>query len=366
MFLKEIGFEVIVFTDNAAKTNLLDYNIVRGLSLSQKKLRNCFQVVRALFFLLINLHRSYHLFLLNKRDNFKCKQNLISLLTSAHILCYNLDWLHFGFVTMAINRENVAKTISAQMAVSIRGYDISIYPLKNPNCYDLLWKRTNKLHYISDSLLKLAIENGFSENQTHVKITPAIDIEKFKYSEHAINKIFKITTIARLNWIKGLEYTIDALSNIKKEGFDFEYTIIGEGEEYERLKFAAYQFGILDNVKFVGKKKQCEVVEILSKTDIYIQYSIQEGFGNSVLEAQAMGCICIVSDAEGLSENVLNTETGFVVAKRNPKLLFEKILDVIHLDKKRKLEMISKSVSRLQTDFNLDIQKHEFINFYVE
>lgn len=366
MFLKEVGYEVIVFTDNAAKTNLLDYTIVRGLSLSQKKLRNCFQIIRALFFLLINLHKSYQLFLLNKKDSYKSKQNLISILTSAHILCYNLDWLHFGFATMAINRENVAKTIRAQMAVSIRGYDISIYPLKNPNCYDLIWKRTDKLHYISDGLLKLAIENGFAKNQIHVKITPAIDIEKFRYSEHATNKILKITTVARLNWIKGLEYTIEALSYIKKEGFDFEYIIIGEGEEYERLKFAAYQFEILDNVKFVGKKKQNEIVDILSITDIYIQYSIQEGFGNSVLEAQAMGCICIVSDAEGLSENVLNNETGFVVAKRNPKLLFEKILDVIQLDEKRNSEMISKSVSRLQSDFNLEIQKQKFINFYAK
>ena len=59
--------------------------------------------------------------------------------------------------------------------------------------------------------------------------------------------------------------------------------------------------------------------------DIYIQPSIQEGFCNSVLEAQAMGLLVIVSDAEGLHENVINNVTGWVVKKRNPILLSEKL-----------------------------------------
>ncbi|MBK7870836.1 MAG: glycosyltransferase family 4 protein [Saprospiraceae bacterium] len=53
------------------------------------------------------------------------------------------------------------------------------------------------------------------------------------------------------------------------------------------------------------------------KADIYLQYSIQEGFCNAVLEAQAMGLLCIVSDAEGLPENILHGQTGWVVPKGN-------------------------------------------------
>ena len=42
------------------------------------------------------------------------------------------------------------------MSTSIRGYDIAIYPKLNLGCYTLLWKKLDKLHYISDDLLNIA------------------------------------------------------------------------------------------------------------------------------------------------------------------------------------------------------------------
>ncbi|MEZ4854635.1 glycosyltransferase family 4 protein [Flavobacterium sp.] len=81
------------------------------------------------------------------------------------------------------------------------------------------------------------------------------------------------------------------------------------------MQFAVHQLKLEDMVTFTGKLSPKEVKEKLSVTDIYIQYSLQEGFCNAVLEAQAMGLFPgVVSDAEGLSENVLNI-TGFVVPK---------------------------------------------------
>ena len=95
--------------------------------------------------------------------------------------------------------------------------------------------------------------------------------------------------MGRLKWVKGLEYTLEALGELHKKGVDFEYTLIGEGEEYERLCFAAYQLGIRDKVSFKGKMSHSEVKKAMEQADIYLQYSLQEGFCNSVLEAQAMG-----------------------------------------------------------------------------
>ncbi len=361
-FLKEAGFEVYLFVDKVSSES--NENCIVGYSQGNGFIEDARRKLITFFRLCLSPVKVFNLFSQNRKDGLGLRQNLISIFSSIHILSYKLDWLHFGFATMAINRENVAKTIGAKMAVSIRGYDIAIYPLKCTNCYDLVWEKIDKLHFISDDLLQLAIANGFRESISHMKITPAIDIEKFKYSEHIQNKLLRITTVARLNWKKGLEYTIEALSYLKKGGIDFEYSIIGEGNDFERLKFAAHQLDIFKNVKFLGKKRQEEIIEMLKTTDIYIQYSIQEGFGNSVLEAQAMGCICIVSDAEGLSENVLDGLTGYVVKKRKPELLSEKIKEVIHLERQLKLEMISNSVSRLKTEFNLEVQKQRFIDFY--
>ncbi len=107
-----------------------------------------------------------------------------------------------------------------------------------------------------------------------------------------------------------------------------------------------------------------EVKKHLEQAAIYLQYSIQEGFCNAVLEAQAMGLLCIVSDAEGLSENVLDKQTGWVVEKRKPALLAEKIKDVMLLSTSEKQKIKTNAIRRVQQEFNLAKQQLEFINFY--
>ena len=71
----------------------------------------------------------------------------------------------------------------------------------------------------------------------------------------------------------------------------------------------------------LGRKTHDGVKTHLEWADIYIQPSIQQGFCNAVLEAQAMGLLCIVTDADGLSNNVVEGKTGWFVPKRSPNAL---------------------------------------------
>ncbi|MNT10621.1 N,N'-diacetylbacillosaminyl-diphospho-undecaprenol alpha-1,3-N-acetylgalactosaminyltransferase [compost metagenome] len=102
----------------------------------------------------------------------------------------------------------------------------------------------------------------------------------------------------------------------------------------------------------------------LERSDLYLQCSIQEGFCNAVLEAQAMGKLCIVSDAEGLAENVVDGLTGFVVPKRNPVSLYEKIVEVVKLSDKEKDNTKAKAIARINREFTLVKQQKEFLAFY--
>ena len=106
------------------------------------------------------------------------------------------------------------------------------------------------------------------------------------------------------------------------------------------------------------------VKDSLSKTDIYLQYSHSEGFCNAVLEAQAMGCLCIVSDGGALPENVIDGKTGWVVHRCNAKALADQIETVINLPYETKA-MISKNARlRVLNNFGLDQQYKKFIEFY--
>ncbi|MBK7870835.1 MAG: glycosyltransferase [Saprospiraceae bacterium] len=59
-------------------------------------------------------------------------------------------------------------------------------------------------------------------------------------------------TIARLHWKKDWN-TLQALLVLQEQKIDFQYAIIGDGEEYERLVFAAHQLGIGHRVHLPGK-----------------------------------------------------------------------------------------------------------------
>jgi len=290
------------------------------------------------------------------------------LVICSHILPHKLEWLHFGFATMGIDRELVGKTIRARLAVSFRGYDISVYPIKHKGCYKRLFSHIDKVHTISDDLLDIAYRTGLPKTIPVVKITPAINTKIFTNIRQSFftGETINIVTIARLHWKKGLEYTLEALSKLKEDGVSFRYRIIGEGSEFERLVFARHQLGLQDYVEFSGKISHNEIPGILKEGDIYLQYSLQEGFCNAVLEAQAAGMLCIVSDAEGLSENVIDGQTGWVVPKRRPDLLVQKILEVINMPKDEILMISRRAAERVKSEFSLEKQRKEFIAFYKE
>lgn len=366
--LKENGHEVILYINNPS-SNKKTYNgpVKYAPNLSENTILRGFYslvaLVNLVFFSFKSTRRYYQL---EKADGSSFSKIIKRLIINSHILKCKLDWLHFGFATMGINREFVGKAIRAKVAVSFRGSDIYVYPIKNKNCYEKLWKNVDKIHTISDGLTHEALLLGLEKKVPVVKITPAIDVKKYTIEKASLNrdKTIRILTVSRLHWIKGLEYALEALSLVKKAGYVVQYSIAGEGIEYECLVFATHQLNLTHEVAFLGKVAHDEIPSLMASHDVYIQYSVQEGFCNAVLEAQAAGMLCIVSDAEGLSENVLHKKTGWVVPKRQPQLLAEQILNTMNMDNEVLDEIRVNAVERMKKEFNIEKQKEEFERFY--
>lgn len=291
-------------------------------------------------------------------------QLIKNIYNNAHILTADLDWLHFGFTTLALQSEHVAKVIGAKMAVSFRGFDIDVFPLQEKDVYKLVWQRVDRIHTLSKYLLDKACKLGLSKGVSYQIIPPAIDVKRFVKREKKYDESIQLITVARLHWIKGLSNTLEALALLKSKGIAFNYQIIGQGHEFESLKYAIHQLQLQNYVKLIGSKSQSEIIDYLSNADIYIQYSHSEGFCNAVLEARAMGLLCVVSDGGGLKENIIDGQTGWVVPKRSPKLLAKRLEEVIYFSNKQKKQVADKSMKRIKDDFNLEEQMSAFKQFY--
>jgi len=91
-----------------------------------------------------------------------------------------------------------------------------------------------------------------------------------------------IATVGRLIPVKGYEFLIKALSEVKS---DFRFLFIGEGPLREELERMTRELHLTQKVIFLGYQR--DVSSILSKIDIFILPTLGEGFGLVLLEAMA-------------------------------------------------------------------------------
>jgi len=146
---------------------------------------------------------------------------------------------------MTENRELLAKTLNCQMAVSLRGADIGVEPILSKGMYNKLWEHLDKVHAASDDLLEKAYQHGMPKSISTQKRTPALSslFQAKPQSDFQFKKgqPIEIITISRLHWKKGFDYVLKALSILKSKGIPFRYTVLGDGEERERILYDIFR-----------------------------------------------------------------------------------------------------------------------------
>ena len=366
--LENLGHEVIIFAKPSK--NISNYKTVSNPSTKGFLFILLIKILLVIMILFLRRPKvSYNFLKFEKDDGVTFIKRWKNLYLNSHILSEKIDWLHFSFATMAISRENVAISLSIPMSTSIRGYDVCVYQLKNPGCYDKLWSKVTKVHSISKDLVKISEISSNSHDILYEIIPPAIDINAFNCSNkikitNIKNQKVNFLTIARLNWVKGLESTLEALAIIMERGIDFHFNIIGTGREYERLIFATDQLRLTKYVNFLGDIDHNDVYQFYNAADIYLQYSINEGFCNSVLEAQSMGLLTIASNAGGLTENVIHEKTGWIVKKNSPISLANTIELVINKSSSELYKVRKNAIDHIKSNFRIEKQAMQFDKFF--
>ncbi len=358
------GFEVIIFSNLQRQNNTKAplYSSYTELSLLQ-----LIYHIPYIFFKILQNYRT--LLRYNNLINSEYSSTTLkykNIYSNLHILFHPVSHLHFEFSVLAVSREQVAKAMGAKMTVSFRGYDVSISILKNKDSFNGVWSNIDAVHTISNDLVKRALKHGLNPNTPVTKIEPAIDLSDFKPANVSWGGILNLTTTGRVSWKKGLQYVFAALTLLKKQNIDFLYHIIGDFEEPEREEFIflANNYKLQNNIIFHDKMNREKVNNILDKTHIYMQYSVQEGFCNAAIEAQAKGLLTIVSDAGGLPENVINDKTGWVVPKRNPTLLANKIIEIYKLPEDKRKEFSYNAMKHVSQSFDIKKQQDLFRKFF--
>ncbi|MGL1930780.1 MAG: glycosyltransferase [Desulfotalea sp.] len=192
-----------------------------------------------------------------------------------------------------------------------------------------------------------------------------VDIQKFKPDidlRGEMRKLYNIDNeivflyLGRINIDKGIKDLISAYDNLLRCGIrNTKLFIVGPEEN-----------GCLDGVdikNIIRVNYTSEPYKYMVLSDVFCLPSYREGFGSVVIEAAACGITSIASNIYGLSDAVVDGETGLlhdvgdVDAIKNAMLKLTK-------DKKYREKLSEASLGRAVKYFNKDYLCEEFIWFY--
>ena len=173
----------------------------------------------------------------------------------------------------------------------------------------------------------------FVNNNKCKIINNAIDYEKFKYNNDVRNRIRKeldfnekdivLGNIGRLVSVKNQMFLIKVMNDLKKENSNYKLIIIGTGTLYESLMENIKKFNLENNIILLGERN--DINDIFQAIDIFLLPSLYEGIPMVLIEAQASGTKCLVSDRVS-KEAKITDDLQFVSIDDGTNIWIEKIL----------------------------------------
>jgi glycosyltransferase involved in cell wall biosynthesis len=180
-----------------------------------------------------------------------------------------------------------------------------------------------------------------------------IDLEQFKFSlkiRESIRSELKIKEdqfivghVGRFSMPKNHSYLLEVFKEFLSYREEAILLLVGDGPLLPEIKRKVEEMELTKNVKFLGSRSDVE--QLLQAFDIFLFPSVFEGFPVSVIEAQASGLPCLISDS---ITKEIDMGIGLVqsLSLNNKKLWIDKMQDVndIHSTRNSNLNsLISKN-----------------------
>jgi glycosyltransferase involved in cell wall biosynthesis len=116
----------------------------------------------------------------------------------------------------------------------------------------------------------------------------------------------------RLKKYKSVEQFLEAIARLAPSRPGLRGIVVGEGDHRPALEARAAALGVADRVRFTGFVDEETKVRLLQEVWFAVNTSSKEGWGLTVIEANACGTTVLASDVPGLRDAVRDDETGLL------------------------------------------------------
>jgi colanic acid/amylovoran biosynthesis glycosyltransferase len=238
------------------------------------------------------------------------------------------DILHAHFGPVGESFRFARELWDAPLVVSFHGYDFSTVPRKEGNkCYSRLFGAAD-LIAANSNYTRCCLEQLGCPSQKLHKLPVGLDPDEFVFKERTHSQPVRLITVGRLVAIKGHEFCLRALAEVRRRHRDLRYDVVGDGPLRGRLDALTGELGLRDIVTFHGTKTGNELKQWLDAAHLFLLCSVrvegdQEGQGLALQEAQACGLPVIATRHGALPEGILENESGWLVPEKDVDALAE-------------------------------------------
>jgi glycosyltransferase involved in cell wall biosynthesis len=170
-----------------------------------------------------------------------------------------------------------------------------------------------------------------------------------------------IGVTARLVKQKALHVLISAAKEIVQIRKDVSFLIAGEGPLEKQLLNQVKELELSDHVFFLGFRT--DIPTILGMLDIFAMPSAYEGLGVAIIEAMMAGKPVVGTRVNGITELVIDHQTGILVPPEDPKALAQALLSLLESPEKRE-EMGRAGRKRAFEHFSIERMTSDLVSFY--
>lgn len=281
-------------------------------------------------------------------------------------LFHKIDAIHAGRVLPeGLVAWLVGKLFFKSVVIYAHGEEITTW--RQPGKFKVMcfvYRHADKIiansQFTKDELLKLNIDSN-----KIISISPGVNIDRFKpglpfKDLHQLINLKKgqklILSVGRLSRRKGFDFIIQTLPKLIEEGFDFQYALIGIGEDIDYLKTLAKKYNVENRVHFLGHVSMDDLPRWYNACDIFAMPNREingdtEGFGMVFLEAAACGKPVICGSAGGTGSAVVDRVTGLRVdgdSIDNIALAFKELFSDLNF----RQELGSNALARVQRRYS--------------
>ena len=194
----------------------------------------------------------------------------------------------------------------------------------------------------------------------------AINVDNYTYNNEIRRKIREellinedqlvIGHIGRFDKAKNQAYLVNIFEKLHKIDENAKLVLVGTGENVEAIKKQIRELNLESSVILTGVRS--DVCELLQASDVFVFPSIYEGLPVTVIEAQASGLKCLLSDTISKEVDITGL-VEYMSLNKSASEWAEKILSMLPYDR------VDTSSKIVQSGYDIKATAKELTEFYL-